>query len=48
MIALSKTGNVIIYDIENKKLLHENAYELISTPPSDVENVNTSNFQKIY
>ena len=28
------------------KLLHENAYELISTPPSDVENVNTSNFQK--
>ena len=27
VIALSKTGNVIIYDIENKKLLHENAYE---------------------
>ena len=25
---------------------HENAYELISVPPSDVENVNASNFQK--
>lgn len=46
VIALSKTGNVIIYDINNKKLLHQDAYELISAPSSDVKNVNTSNFQK--
>jgi len=46
VIALSKTGNVIIYDIENKKLLHQNAFEFISVPPSDVENVSASKFQK--
>tara|TARA_B100001093_G_scaffold519104_1_gene606482 strand:+ start:1529 stop:3607 length:2079 start_codon:yes stop_codon:yes gene_type:complete len=46
VIALSKTGNVIIYDIENKKLLHQNAFEFINVPPSDVENVNVSKFQK--
>ena len=46
VIALSKTGNVFIYDIRKKKLLHKNAYELIKVPASDVENVNTSKFQK--
>lgn len=46
VIALSKTGNVIIYDILKKKLLHENSYDLIQAPKSDVENVLNSSFQK--
>ena len=48
VIALSKTGNVIIYDINKKKLLHDNAYKLIKVPKSDVPNVVTSSFQKIF
>lgn len=46
VIALSKTGNVIIYDIISKKLLHKNAYKLIEVPKSDLPNVMTSDFQK--
>lgn len=46
VIALSKTGNVIIYDINKKKLLYDKPYELIEAPPSDVKNVFTTNFQK--
>jgi len=46
VIALSKTGNVIIYDIINKKLLHDNPFELVKVPKSDLLNVITSPFQK--
>lgn len=48
LVAASKTGNIIIIDIKKGKLLHENSYELIETPSSELNNLVTSSTQKIF
>lgn len=48
VIAASKTGNIMIFNVKNGKPLFDNFYKKIKVPNSDVKNVKTSKYQKIF
>ena len=46
VVALTKTGDVILLDVKNGKPIHENSFQYIAVPQSDVPREKTAAFQK--
>ena len=48
VVAASKTGNIMIFNVRNGKPIFENFYKNIEVPDSDLKNVETSKYQKLF